>query len=779
MNQSGTLIRICFKIILGYILSNPFLLGAQNFEQVFQAPGADYTFGKNVLVCSNSDIIVVGGTKSFGITSFEAPYLMRVDQNGGLVWMNILDGLVGRTDRLYNIDYAFDGDILAVGESESFSNGNRDAYIARIDAATGNTIFISHFGGGNTEEVFDILSTPDNGCFISGFTGLGMGGTDAYVIKVDSSGNQQYAAGIGGFTWDNSGEIVPNNSASFFLCGATQSFGILNDIYIMKINTAATSIVGVPLVIGGAGDESVANAIPATGSAVKGLFATGSTDSYGAGNTDMFIARVDSSCNLMWIKTYGGTGSDYGNQIIQLSDGNLLVTGGTTSYGFGAYDIALTKLDTAGNVIWMKTYGCTNNDIGIASAERNTAGLVITGSTMSYNNGLEDVLILNTPFEDSTTCNLQFHTPVVYTWVCNISTGGTLSVFNTPLTAATPTFLTGSPPVYSVCNTISFTSTITMGAINCGTTSATALPTGNFTPYTYAWSNGQNTQTAANLVSGTYTVIISGTPPPCSSVTLIDTATISISIPPALTASIALSNVTCEGIADGTATISPAGGAAPFTYSWLPAMSNTAAADSLAPGNYSCTVTDSSGCSATQSVTISEPDAMTFYITSVNATCGNSDGNAAVISSGGTPTHNYFWPSVNQTTQIATGLAAGTYWCTITDANGCSDSVSATIYDCNDFAFFAPNAFTPDGNGINDVWIPQGIGIDLSGYKLMIFDRWGNLFFETSDVNMGWDGTSRDGTKPVQEDVYVWTVQLYCEFDHSEHNYIGHFSLIR
>ena len=147
------------------------------------------------------------------------------------------------------------------------------------------------------------------------------------------------------------------------------------------------------------------------------------------------------------------------------------------------------------------------------------------------------------------------------------------------------------------------------------------------------------------------------------------------------TNTISETNASCNGVCDGEATISSSGGSAPYTYSWDdPATQTTATATGLCAGSYSVTITDSSGCGMVEQITITEPSAIVSTPTVVNATVGNADGSASLTVTGGAAPYNYLWDDpASQTTATATGLLAGNYTCVVTDANGCTATVSVTI----------------------------------------------------------------------------------------------------
>ena len=209
---------------------------------------------------------------------------------------------------------------------------------------------------------------------------------------------------------------------------------------------------------------------------------------------------------------------------------------------------------------------------------------------------------------------------------------------------------------------------------------ATATPTSGTAPYSYSWTpTGPPTdtnQTATGLCVGTYTVTVTDS----NNCISIDTITINSS-----SLSLAITNIipeTCFGDCDGSATVTIGNGTAPFQYNWNPTGQITPTATGLCPGNYTVTVTDSTACMDSISANITGPTQLTVgAILNMPISCnGSSDGAAFANVIGGTPNYTYSWndPS-NQTTPIASGLSAGTYIVTVTDANGCTASDTITL----------------------------------------------------------------------------------------------------
>ncbi|PCH99142.1 MAG: hypothetical protein COB85_00615, partial [Bacteroidetes bacterium] len=215
--------------------------------------------------------------------------------------------------------------------------------------------------------------------------------------------------------------------------------------------------------------------------------------------------------------------------------------------------------------------------------------------------------------------------------------------------------------------------TTTSTAPSCGNSdgTATADATGGATPYTYLWSNSQTTQTAIGLAAGSYTVTVTdnGGCSATASLTLISTGG-----PNVTTTSV---DPSC-GTADGMASANATGGATPYTYLWSNGQSG-AITTGLSSGSYTVTVTDNNGCTGTSTVTLSSSNSPIATTTGINLSCsGDNNGSATASGSGGTTPYTYSWDNGGNTATI-TGLAAGTYCVTVSDANGCSGTTCQVI----------------------------------------------------------------------------------------------------
>ena len=240
-------------------------------------------------------------------------------------------------------------------------------------------------------------------------------------------------------------------------------------------------------------------------------------------------------------------------------------------------------------------------------------------------------------------------------------------------------FVITSPALLDLSN---FSST-PVACFGESTGSVSITPAGGTAPYNYSWNTNpaQTTATASNLTAGTYTVTV--TDAGGSSAQQIVTVSQPLS---ALTVVANGTNILCAGAATGSATASVSGGTGAVTFSWttVPAQT-TAAATGLVSGTYSVTATDANGCTAVQTATLTEPASALSATVSQNNPSGFGlpNGSASAVASGGVAPYTFAWSPTGGTGATASGLAAGTYTCTITDANGCTQLKIVTLAQPN------------------------------------------------------------------------------------------------
>jgi len=216
----------------------------------------------------------------------------------------------------------------------------------------------------------------------------------------------------------------------------------------------------------------------------------------------------------------------------------------------------------------------------------------------------------------------------------------------------------------------------------CGCTgTASVEASGSIPGYTYEWYDmgwatiGQINDTATNLCAGTYYGIAT------SSIGCEDTVTVVINSSGSMTSNNVNTNPLCFGSCDGTATISPTGGAIPYSYTWSGSTSTIDFADDLCTGFHTVTITDNLGCVITDTFTLAEPSEILIATTFVEPLCfAGFDGSVTLTVSGGTPNYSYLWDNTGtSTTQNISGIPSGTYNVDVTDANDCVQSFQTIV----------------------------------------------------------------------------------------------------
>ncbi|PCJ82150.1 MAG: hypothetical protein COA57_13475 [Flavobacteriales bacterium] len=289
-------------------------------------------------------------------------------------------------------------------------------------------------------------------------------------------------------------------------------------------------------------------------------------------------------------------------------------------------------------------------------------------------------------------------TPYNYLWPDGQSTaaatglsGGTYTVTVTDAASCTNFISTtvNEPPAINL--------TTSSAGANCGINdgSAALITSGGTSPYSFLWSDGQTDSTATGLGAGSYDVTVTDD----SSCT--ETASVIVNGIGGATLSANSTDVSCFGETNGSATVTASGGITPYTYLWDdPLAQNDSTVTGLFAGNYNVTVVDSSGCPTIASVTINEPFPLSPAVSTTDENCGQADGTASVIITGGVTPYTYLW-SNGQSDSTATGLAAGSASLTVTDANSCDTVISVTIGGGGG-ATIVTTANDASCNGIND-----------------------------------------------------------------------------
>ncbi len=351
--------------------------------------GSNIDVGYYVSQTSDGGYIITGYTRSYGTMSGRNVWLIKTDANGNEIWNNAYGG--NADDEAYSVQQTADGGYIIIGYTKSFGAGAMDVYLLRTDSA-GTLLWSKFFGGSNDEEGYSVLQTNDGGFLVAGATSSsGAGGRDVYLVRTDASGNTLWTKTLGGLSSDGAREIVKSFDGNYILTGWTFSSGpgSLGNCLLMKVDASGNQIWSKAF---GGTDVDRGHSVKPT--ADGGFIITGYTDSFGAGLYDLLLIKTDSLGNETWKKFFGGTGRDYGHSIDITTDGGYAITGYTLSYGAGGDDVWLIKTNSEGVEEWKTTFGGTASDVGYWLDVTAEGDFVIVGHTLSSGAGVHDVWLI-------------------------------------------------------------------------------------------------------------------------------------------------------------------------------------------------------------------------------------------------------------------------------------------------------------------------------------------------------------------------------------------------
>jgi hypothetical protein len=285
-----------------------------------------------------------------------------------------------------------DGGYSLAGITNSFGAGGQDAWLVKTDL-TGKQQWNKTYGGTNDDYVSSIVQTNDGGYALAGYTySYGAGNQDCWLIKTDSAGNQQWSKTYGGTMYDSAQSVIQSNDGGFIICGTTNSTGAgAQDLFLVRTDSSGNQLW--TKTFGGTRNDYGTSLVQA---ADGGYAVVGFTLSFGAGGPDAWLIKIDSIGKQIWSKTYGGTGDDSIYAVAQTNDGGYALAGYTQSYGAGSYDFWLTKTDSLGNSLWTKTYGGTADDYALSLVNLPNGGYAIGGYTESSGSGNGDFWLVRT-----------------------------------------------------------------------------------------------------------------------------------------------------------------------------------------------------------------------------------------------------------------------------------------------------------------------------------------------------------------------------------------------
>jgi len=357
--------------------------------------GSNIDVGHSVQQTTDEGYIITGYTRSYGVGGRNI-WLIKTDNAGNEEWNNTFGG--NNDDEGESVIQTSDGGYIITGYTNSFGAGLDDVWLVKTDNA-GNEEWNNTFGGSNDDRGTSVLQTSDCGYIIAGHTlSFGTGGVDVWLIKTDESGNEEWNKTLGGYSSDGAWSINLTSDGGYIITGWTYSYGVgyLGNVWLIKTDDFGNEEWNKAF-----GGTDVDRGYSVQQTTDEGYIIAGYTSSFGAGLDDVLLIKTDASGNEQWNNTFGGANRDYGYSVYQTSDGGYIITGYTMSFGAGGDDIWLIKTDGMGNELFNNTYGGTYSDVGYSVIQTSDGGYIITGHTLSYGAGVHDVWLIKTAINET------------------------------------------------------------------------------------------------------------------------------------------------------------------------------------------------------------------------------------------------------------------------------------------------------------------------------------------------------------------------------------------
>ncbi len=284
---------------------------------------------------------------------------------------------------------AVDGGAVLVGMRYA-ADRREDVLVIRLDS-DGDVEWAKTIGGPGRDFGEAVCPSEDGGVFVAGYTtSAGQGAEDVLVAKLSRSGDLEWASTFGGGGYDAAFDLCPTSGGGVAVCGLTYSSGAgISDVYVIKVGSDGRAVWTRTY-----GGEQIDRGSSIRGLADGGYIVGGGTSSFGAGNVDMYVVRLDSSGREVWAKAFGRNVYDTASSVIPLQDGGFLVTGYGDLEGSELMALTVVRLDADGEEAWTSRFGSRRAyDYGVDAIELGSGGYLVAGASNDRDNRSNDIWI--------------------------------------------------------------------------------------------------------------------------------------------------------------------------------------------------------------------------------------------------------------------------------------------------------------------------------------------------------------------------------------------------
>ncbi len=361
--------------------------GASSYEtppiqwnRTYGGTGDDVAF--SVIETPDGGFALAGNTYSFG-SGLSDFWLVKTDWTGDVLWNKTYGG--PNYEDALSVTQTDDGGYAMVGSTYAIMgvSTDYDLWLLRTDH-NGNHLWNKSYGGVQKDVARDLVQTTDGGFALTGSAkSFGAGMYDFWLVKTHPNGTHEWNMTYGGTGGDEAFSVAQTIDGGYAIAGHTYSFGVgQSDFWLVK--TDSTGHHQWNKTYGGASRDEARSMIQTSDG---GYALAGYTNSLGAGNWDFWLVKTDSTGHHQWNKTYGGADADEAFSIIQTSDGGYAIAGYTKSPAIGQSDFWLVKTDSTGHHQWNNTCGGADYEKIFSVIQTSDGGYALAGYTNSLGAG--------------------------------------------------------------------------------------------------------------------------------------------------------------------------------------------------------------------------------------------------------------------------------------------------------------------------------------------------------------------------------------------------------
>ena len=352
--------------------------------------GSQRDIGWSCQQTSDKGFVVGGLTSSFGAGEIDV-YIIKTDNTGKEQWSKAIGSK--KTDWVTSIKLTRDNGFIAVGSTSSFCSGRRSVYLIRLDSL-GNVKWEKFYCREGDDRGLCVIVNKKNEYVICGERTIdGTGRQDVLLLKTDHEGHVIWERRFGGKDLEGGMNVIQTADNGYVIGGYTQPFGSgKKDILLIKTDSKGHQVWR--KTFGGPGEEFIHGTSGVIQSSDGGLVICGVTTSFGAGGADYYIIKTSRRGDTLWQKYFGGRNDEDPLSIIEVGAGDFVIAGYTKSYGSGDRDGYIIKINSRGEEKWSGILGGPEFNCAICIQAVNKDEYVICGETTNNTRGERDVYLV-------------------------------------------------------------------------------------------------------------------------------------------------------------------------------------------------------------------------------------------------------------------------------------------------------------------------------------------------------------------------------------------------